>query len=98
MIPETEIEQEFQKVFDAHHEEIQSKLREASRLIDEASALSEKYGIPFCPDDDIMWCRPSFVPDSFKAKFPDIDDEFVYELCEAYPGVEYTGWQVSQTC
>jgi hypothetical protein len=93
-----DLEMAFQASFNNVHHEIQEKLTAASKLISEAVILSDKYGIPFRPNDEIMWCRPSYMPTSFKQKFKDIDEEFVYELTEAHGGYDYDGWQVSQVC
>ena len=91
------LEAEFIKVFNEHHPEIQAKLAAASKLIEEAVAISEKYGIPFRPEEDIMWCNPSYVPTSYEEKFKGLDWDFLYELTEAGGG-GYDGWQMSQTC
>ena len=93
---ENELEAAFKKACDEVYEQIQSKLAAASALINEAVELSDQYGVPFCPREDIMWCSPSYVPESFEKKFKGIDYDFVYDLTEAGGGD--TGWQTSQTC
>src|SRR5574338_1369346 len=45
------LENEFQKVFEEVNPLIQSNLKEAARLINEAVSLSEKSGVPFRPKD-----------------------------------------------
>jgi site-specific DNA-adenine methylase len=95
---ETDLEKEFEKLYADHNQEIQDKLKEASRLIDEAVKLSEQYGLPFKPEEDIMWCNPSYLPHSFKGKFPELDEEFVYTVTDASGYWDYGGWQSSQTC
>lgn len=93
-----EIEKEFTEVCAKISPQIQEKLSAAAKLINEAEALAEEHGVPFEPDDDIMWCTPAYIPESFAEKFPEIDHEFVYEVANVYPGCEYNGWQQSQTC
>lgn len=95
--PNEDLEQEFEKVFKEHHAEIQEKLAAAAKLINEAEAIAEKYGIPFRPKDHIMWCKPSYIPESMEEKFPGLDSEFWSDVAGAWGG-EYPGWQQSQTC
>lgn len=92
------MEAEFTKVFNEHHPEIQAKLAQAVKLITEAEALADKHGIPFRPEDHIMFCKPSYLPESMKEKFPGLDMEFIMDLTEAYGDENYPGWQLSQTC
>lgn len=92
-----ELEKEFEKQFNLVHGKIQENLREASRLIDEAVALSDKYGIPFRPKVRHPF-RMSYLPESMNELFPNIDHEFVTELTGAHGYWEYGGWQTSQTC
>ena len=92
------LEAEFTKVCDEHMKEIQDKLSAAAILIDEAEALSEKYGLPFRPKTSIMWCRPSYLPKTFEEKFPDLDCDAVDAITNASGDYNYPGWQVSQTC
>lgn len=94
--PENEMEVEFQKAVDIVYQQIQEKCTAASKLINEAVELSEQYGVPFEPAEDIMWCTPSYVPESFEEKFSGIDYDFVYELTSAGGGD--VGWQRSQVC
>lgn len=95
---------EFLNEYEKIHDEISYKLRMAAALIDEAAELSEEYGIPFCPPQRIMWCRPAYFPGSFQDKFQDNSEEFIefvdYITNAGYfnDGDTYTGWQQSQTC
>ncbi len=91
------LEAEFTKVFNEHHGEIQAKLTAASQLIEEAVKLAEQHGIPFRPDEEIMFCRPSYFPASFDKKFKGLDWDFLYDLTEASGG-QYDGWHLSQVC
>lgn len=91
------LENEFQKVFEEVNPLIQSNLKEAARLINEAVALSEKSGVPFRPKDKLAWIAPSYIPKSFRDKFPHVEQDFVEQVTDSYGGY-YKGWQYSQTC
>lgn len=95
---ETDLEKEFEKIFDEIHPQIQEKLAAAARLIDEAEALAEEHGVPFRPEKTIMFCRPSYIPQSMQEKFPDLDSDFWTQVCDAWGGYDYEGWQQSQVC
>lgn len=90
------IEAEFQQVFESINPLIQQNLKEAARLINEAVALSEKSGVPFRPQEKLVWMTPSYIPESFREKFPYVEQDFVEQVTEAY-GCD-DGWQYSQTC
>ena len=94
---DNEMEEEFLKTFNSIHDEIQSKLAAAAKLINEAEALSEAHGIPFRPDETIMFCEPSYIPESLQEKFPELNIDFWTEITGAY-GYGYSGWQQSQVC
>lgn len=95
----------FKKVCEEVNPQIQNKLKAASALIKEAIALAEEHGIPFRPVERIMFCTPSYFPNSFKNKWSliadndDDDDNYdaLYTLTGASGG-QYSGWQSSQTC
>lgn len=93
---ENDLEQEFEKVFNEHHNEIQEKLAAAAKLIEEAEAIAEKYGIPFRPKKDLMWITPSYIPRSMQEKFPDLEPDFWTTVSNAWGN--YEGWQMSQVC
>jgi site-specific DNA-adenine methylase len=92
------LEEEFKKIHEKYTPEIQEKLEAAAKLINEAEALSETHGLPFRPQCDLMFCNPSYLPESLEEKFPNIDREFVMTLTDAYANDEYPGWQTSQIC
>lgn len=98
----SELEIKFQQIFNEHHNQIQEKLSQASQLIEEAVEISEKYGLPFRPQEDIMWMTPSYIPESFNGKFPNLDYEFWTNLTDACGDFDdeigFTGWQQSQVC
>lgn len=89
---------QFEQTFNSVHDQIQEKVAAAAKLLNEATALSEEHGIPFRPKVGMPF-RMSYIPDSFREKFPEVSDDSVWsELTNAYGDTEYAGWQVSQTC
>lgn len=95
---EGELEKQFEKVYKEVNPLIQAKIKAASDLLAEAEALSELHGIPFRPTEEIMFCSPSYLPESLKEIWPDLDEDFVRELTGAYGYDGWGGWQQSQTC
>lgn len=95
-IVENQLETDFEKAFNEVHDQIQLKLTQAAKLIEEAVKLSEDSGVPFKPEEPLTFVRPSYIPRSMEKKFPDIDQDFVAELTDAY-GYD-AGWQWSQVC
>jgi hypothetical protein len=93
-----QLEAAFQKAYDEVHDQIQLKLAQASKLIEEAVKLSEEHGVPFRPEKRLMFCKPSYIPESLSEKFPDLDTEFISEITDAYGYGDYPGWQQSQVC
>jgi hypothetical protein len=92
----TDLEKEFVKVYEEVHESIQEKIKQAAKLLKEATDIADQNGISFSPEVGIPF-RISYIPDSLHDKFPNIDLEFVYELTNTNPGC-YHGWQRSQVC
>lgn len=91
------LEKEFTEVFEKVHPQIQEKLAQAAKLIDEACALAEEHGVPFRPKVAAPF-RMSYIPDSLQEKFPDFDQDIWSQITGAYGGGDYTGWQQSQVC
>jgi hypothetical protein len=92
------LEKEFTNVFNTHKNEINAKLAEAGKYLEEAEQLAEKYGIPFY--SNISFLGQSYYPASYGKKFKELDRDFVSELTNAYPG-EYgdnVGWEHSAVC
>lgn len=89
----------FEQTFNAVHDQIQEKVAAAAKLLNEATALSEKHGIPFRPKVGMPF-RMSYIPDSFADKFPEVSESHDdwCDLTNAHGGGDYTGWQASQTC
>lgn len=91
------LEKEFKKIVKTHAQEIDAKLTEASKALDEAIALSEKYGIPFY--SRVSPLSQNFIPNSFETKFPDIDYSLAAEICNIYRNNDwYSGWEHSSIC
>lgn len=88
------LEQEFCSVVDSHLDEIKAKVDEASKVLKEATKLSEKYGIPFY--SHISPIGQSYNPSSFSKKFPGLDEDIVSDLTASHS--EYSGWQHSAVC
>jgi hypothetical protein len=95
---ESELEKEFEKTFKEIEPLIQAKIAAAVVLLNEAEGLSYQYGIPFRPKEEIMFCSPSYLPESMKEKWPDLDEDFVRELTGAFGYDGWDGWQQSQVC
>jgi len=85
-----ELENKFRATVEKYMPEIEEKLSAASKLIDEACAISEKHGIPFHG-------ITNNVSDTYRPEnIPDVSDDLIDELCGAYG--EYEGWQHSGLC
>ena len=88
----------FEQTFNSVHEQIQSKIAAAAKLLDEATDLADKHGVPFRPNVGTPF-RMSYIPDSFKEKFPDVADGSDWcDFTGAHGDTYYGGWQSSQTC
>jgi hypothetical protein len=101
MSDQDQLEAEFKKVFDDVHGQIQEKVRAAAKLLNEAAELSKQHGMPFRPEETIMFCKPSYIPQSFAEKFAGLvssDSEYWTELTNAHGSVKWYGWQQSQVC
>lgn len=89
------LEREFRLTYYSARDKIAEKLAKADKLIDEAVALSEEYGVPFSAY--VSPLNNSYFPRSMEEKFPEIDLVFVSELTEA--SNEYgSGWEHSAVC
>lgn len=92
------LEEDFTKIVEEHKAEIDAKVKEAIKALDEAVELAEKYGIPFSPS--ISFLSQTYTPESYYAKFSDLDSSTVYDIAEVYPGGEWgeAGWEHSAVC
>lgn len=73
---------------------INEKLALAEKYLQEACDISEETGVPF--STGISFLSQSYVPGSFEEKFPEIDRDFMQEVCDVYN--EYDGWEHSAVC
>lgn len=96
----SKLENDFRALATKHMDEINNKVKKASQLMDEAVAISEKYGLPF-NSSVVIGYDITYTPSSFLKKFkPLIKDwdamEIIAEefLNYAYPQRE-AGWQYS---
>ncbi len=94
----SKLENEFKELLNTVGKEIAEKVKEASKILDEACDLADKHGIPFY--SPVSHIGQTYAPKSFKDIFFDLDKEFVEKNTEVssydlqYPG----GWQHSQVC
>jgi hypothetical protein len=92
------LEREFEALADAVGAEIQAKLTEAERLLNEACALADEHGLPFHTNVSLL--GQPYVPEAFETKWRDLDRDFVANITEVAPydlSSAY-GWQHSQVC
>jgi len=95
-----QLEKEFEQTFNQVNPQIQEKMKQAAKLIEEACAISDLHGIPFRPKVGTPF-KMSYIPRSLKEKWKDIlesdyGSDFVCDLTGAYG--DYGGWQQSQVC
>jgi hypothetical protein len=91
-----QLEKEFQSLHDAFSKEIELKLKKAYKLVEEATAISERFGIPF-EYVVINKTRSRYIPQSFKDRFINLDKKIVSELTNVnYLNGE--GWYHSEIC
>lgn len=93
---DSEIEREFRISYYAVINQIEEKVKEASRLLTEATQIAELHGIPF--HSPISELGQSYTPISLKEKFGDLTPDFIEGITGAYPDSYTTGWQHSQVC
>lgn len=92
-----QLEREFRQIVDTVRPQIEEKIEEARKLLQEACKLSEQYGIPFYADgaSDIS---QSYLPNSFKEKYDDLSPELVRDLTDVWPSEKRFGWEHSEIC
>lgn len=91
------LDAEFIKIADATNKEIEAKMEEACKALNEAVKLSEKNGIPFRAN--ISFLGQSYIPKSFENKFPDVDLDQALEYMGAWrTDFQETGWAHSSIC
>ena len=95
-VEDSPLEREFRLAANVHLKEIMAKANQASALLSEAVALSEKYGIPFNPD--VSFLGQSYFPNSFEEKYKGVDSDLVYSITNASSEYGYGGWEHSDVC
>ena len=90
------LEAEFESLVKGPHGTLlEEKLKQASKLLDEAVALADEHGIPF---QGISFVRNPYIPQKFIDKFQELDSDFVDRLVDVSMYGEYgryAGWQHS---
>lgn len=100
----------FEDNIEKAQKEIEACMKEASKAIDKAVNISEKYGVPFCGISDLY---QTYTPESLETKLEtfkkslicpseseDALEELMEQLIEEHemcPG-EYPGWLHSAIC
>lgn len=95
----SDLEKQFQQVNETVGKEIKEKLSAASKLVREAEKLSEQHGLPFRAG--VSPLSQSYVPESFRSKWPDLDRDFAVDETGAwseYGYDDYGGWAHSAVC
>ncbi len=92
----SELEAEFTAACEKHMVEIDKQIEIASKALQKAEKLAEKYGIPF--HSHITPISQSYAPSSFYEKFNGLDSEFVYDLTSACVDDGCQGWEHSSIC
>ena len=98
---QSELAKEFKALCEDVQKKITAKLAEASKALNEATAIAEKYGVPF--EAGISPLNNSYVPGSLsESKFKALDVEEVCEISGVYIedmfGSSYGGWVHSAVC
>jgi cyanate lyase len=101
---QSELAKEFKALCEDVQKKISAKLAEASKALDEATAIAEEYGVPF--DASISPLHNYYVPGSLsESKFKDLDVEEVCEISGVYGEYiedmfrsKYGGWVHSAVC
>ena len=92
------LEAQFEELASTVGEEIQEKIRQAEKLLQEACNLSDQHGIPFFTNVSLL--GQPYVPEAFESKWTDLDRDFVANITEVAAGDlgSAYGWQHSQVC
>jgi hypothetical protein len=95
---DSKLEAEFEALISSIGEEIQAKVKEAEKLLTEACALAEQYGIPFFTNASLL--GQPYVPKTFEIKWHNLDRDFVTNMTEVpIDDLGSTcGWTSSQIC
>jgi hypothetical protein len=91
---DSSLEREFRLAETEASRKIDEYLDQARSAINSAVEISEQYGIPF--SSSISEIGQRFTPQSFSAKFEDLDQDFLDSFDIYVPG--YSGWEHSAVC
>lgn len=93
------LEKEFNILYSTIGEEIAAKVRQAEKLLEEATELADKFGLPFQADmySDM---RGWYIPETFGDRFKSLDANKMSELTEISQSRlnRAYGWQHSNIC
>lgn len=97
VVEDNEMERNFRKAAVEASSKIAKLLAKASKALDEAEEIAEKYGVPF--RSGISPLGQSYYPTTTDSLYPDLDREFIDSISGAYHS-EYgeQGWQHSAVC
>lgn len=93
---DNQLEAEFRVLVNFIGKEIDSKLEKANKLMNEAIALSEKYGVPFRAD--VSSTSQSFTPRTYQERFQNLDEETAQDILGMSVDPGNWGWERSAIC
>ncbi len=96
-LEDNELERKFRKAADEAGKKIQKLLAKASKAIDEAEEIAEKFGVPF--SSSVSPLSQAYYPTTTNDLYPDLDRDFIDTVSGAYHS-DYgeDGWQHSAVC
>lgn len=97
-LEDNELEREFRNEANVVLSDIMSKVRLASKILQEAVDISEEHGVPF--SSEISFIGQSYFPTTFSDKYGELDADFVDAITGAstsYYG-DGAGWEHSDVC
>jgi hypothetical protein len=93
---DSQLEREFRTTANVVLVEIQKKVAESSRLLQEAVDLSEKHGIPF--SSSVSFLGQSYTPSTFEEKYGEVDSDLAESITDAFGCMDGSGWEHSDVC
>lgn len=96
VVEDNAMERQFRIALNKANEEMAKHLEAASKSLDKAVKISEKYGIPF--DSSISFISNTYTPSTVKELHPKVDDDFINDVSGVWDEnqYEYGGWRHSQ--
>ena len=94
-----QLEKEFNSLFNSFGKEIEAKVKQAEKLMNEAIEIADRYGIPFSADI-FASMRGWYVPETYGDRFGQLDKDLVMDLTDvsSYRLGRAIGWQYSNIC